>query len=72
MVPGTGLGGRGGAVPVPAQIIGIVDVFDALTTDRPYRQAQPTAYACEALRDEVRRGWRDGALVEAFLATVSA
>lgn len=68
---GTGYPDRlsGDDVPLLAQIIGIVDVFDAITTDRPYRAAlsRETAYA--ALRDEVGRGWRNGELVEAFIAT---
>ena len=34
---------RGDATPLLAQIMGIVDVFDALTTKRPYKVAQPVA-----------------------------
>ena len=30
---------RGDEVPLLAQIVGIVDVFDALTSERPYRVA---------------------------------
>jgi putative two-component system response regulator len=63
---------KGAGVPLLAQVIGIVDVFDALTTDRPYRAAQSAARAREELRDEVRRGWRDGALVESFLTIARA
>ena len=59
----------GDDVPRLAQIIGIVDVYDAITTDRPYRAALSQAAAFTALRDEVGRGWRDGELVEAFIAT---
>ncbi len=54
----------GDDVPRLAQIIGIVDVYDAITTDRPYRAALSQAAAFTALRDEVGRGWRDGELVE--------
>jgi len=59
---------RGRAVPLLAQIMGVVDVFDALTTQRPYKAALPAARAYEALLDESRRGWRDRALVDAFFA----
>jgi putative two-component system response regulator len=59
----------GDDVPRLAQIIGIVDVYDAITTDRPYRSALSQAAAFTALRDEVGRGWRDGELVEEFIAT---
>ena len=62
---------RGADVPLLAQIIGVVDVFDALTSDRPYRAAMTRDDACAVLRDEVRRGWRDAGLVEAFLSAVT-
>lgn len=58
------------AIPLLAQIMGIVDVFDALTTDRQYRAALPFARAAEDLRLEVARGWRCGDLVAAFLDQV--
>ena len=63
---------RHAQVPLLAQIVGIVDVFDALTTERPYRAAMPRDVAFEMLNDEVRRGWRDRALVDAFLVVVPA
>lgn len=58
---------RGDAIPLLAQITGIVDVFDALTTARPYKEALPIAAACDELRNEVSRGWRRGDLVEVFI-----
>jgi putative two-component system response regulator len=61
-----------GEVPLLAQIIGIVDVFDALTTERPYRIAMPREDAFQVLRDEASSGWRDRALVDAFVDVVKA
>jgi putative two-component system response regulator len=58
---------RGAAIPLLAQIMGIVDVFDALTTERPYKAALPFARAAEELREEVNRGWRRRDLVDTFL-----
>ena len=58
----------GDAIPLLAQIIGIVDVYDALTTNRPYRAAVSSEEAFAALAEEVRRGWRRADLVEAFTA----
>ncbi len=58
----------GDAIPLLAQITGIVDVFDAMTTDRPYRAALATVQAVEELRKEAARGWRSPELVGAFLA----
>jgi putative two-component system response regulator len=59
----------GGAISLLAQIIGIVDVFDAMTTSRPYRAAVSEEAAIDELRREVRRGWRSAELVDAFVAT---
>jgi cyclic di-GMP phosphodiesterase len=58
---------RGGAVPLLAQIMGVVDVFDALTTPRPYKKALPADQADAMLLAEVERGWRDRDLVETFI-----
>ena len=62
---------RGNAVPLLAQILGIVDVFDAMTTDRPYRKARTIVVAAEELRNEVALGWRRADLVATFLTTLS-
>ncbi len=53
-------------VPLLAQIVSIVDVFDALTTERPYRDARPQGEAFDVLSSEASKGWRDRALVDAF------
>jgi putative two-component system response regulator len=54
-------------VPLLAQIAGTADVFDALTTDRPYRRAVTRERAYEELIDEVKSGWRQRDLVEALI-----
>jgi putative two-component system response regulator len=59
---------QGDAVPLLAQIMGVVDVFDALTTSRPYKKALPVERATEILLDEVDRGWRRRSLVETFIS----
>ena len=58
---------RGDAIPILAQIMGIVDVYDALTTRRPYRQALKPETAFELLTQEAAKGWRRRDLVEAFI-----
>ncbi len=55
-------------MPLLAQIMGIVDVFDALTTPRPYKPALPLGRAYEKLMTEVERGWRDRELVRIVIA----
>jgi putative two-component system response regulator len=58
----------GDAIPLLAQIMGIVDVYDAITTARPYKPAAAPEHACAELMREVERGWRRRDLVEAFIA----
>jgi len=50
----------GDAIPVTARILSIVDVYDALTTDRPYRSALSPEEALEIMSEEVENGWWDG------------
>ena len=63
---------RGGAVPLLAQVTAIADVYDALTSDRPYRRALTTADALEVLSDEATDGKRDRTLVLEFASIVSS
>jgi len=58
---------KGDEIPVLAQVLAVVDVFDALTTTRPYKTAIPAETAYEELRGEARRGWHDPELVEALI-----
>jgi putative two-component system response regulator len=58
----------GDDIPLLAQIIGVVDVYDAMTTDRPYRQARTPGEALAELEREVELGWRRADLVETFVA----
>jgi putative two-component system response regulator len=50
---GTGYPDRlaGEAIALGARIIGAVEVFDALTTSRPYQEKMPPAVAVERMRD---------------------
>ena len=60
----------GEQVPLLAQIIGVVDVYDALTTLRPYQQTLTPKQAIRVLRDQVDRGWRQQYLVETLAAVI--
>ena len=55
---------KGDTIPLTARILQIVDIYDALTTDRPYRKAMAHDRAFALMREEVKRGWWDGALVD--------
>jgi putative two-component system response regulator len=58
---------RGDAIPLSAQIVGIVDTYDAITTLRPYHPARPPEEAYRELQSEVARGWRRADLVDALV-----
>jgi len=63
---------RNGQVPLLAQIVGVVDVFDALTTKRPYRSPLSHGAAVSVLEEESSKGWRDRDLVQTFVDEVVA
>jgi putative two-component system response regulator len=60
----------GSAIPLTAQIIGIVDTFDAVTTTRPYRPARSRAQGCEELLEDARSGRFDRDLVDEFIQLI--
>ena len=66
---GTGYpdGLKGEEIPLGARILSVVDCFDALTSDRPYRRRMTDAQALAIVRE--RRGvMYDPAVVDAFMA----
>ncbi len=54
----------GNQIPLTARILQIADVYDALTTDRPYRAALSSEQAFSTVRLEADRGWWDRKLVD--------
>jgi putative two-component system response regulator len=56
---------RGDATPLPARIVAVADVFDALTHRRPYREAWPLEQAVAEIRDQ-SAGHFDPDIVAAF------
>jgi putative two-component system response regulator len=62
---------RGDEIPLLAQIVGIVDVFDALTSERPYRVALSPEESGRYLVREAEAGKFAPRYVEAFLDTLS-
>lgn len=59
------LGVAGDGTPLVGRIVGIVDVFDALTHDRPYKEAWPLDRALQEIKDQKGRQF-DPDVVDAF------
>ena len=65
---GTGYpdGLRGDDIPLLARVMQMADIYDALTTSRPYKVAFTHEQAIEIMREEAQKGWRDKELVYLF------
>lgn len=57
---------KGEAIPLTARILQLADVYDALTTDRPYRTAVPSEAALAMMDEEATLGWWDRELFSSF------
>lgn len=68
---GTGYprGLTGGEIPLAARIFAVVDVFDALTSNRPYRPEWTTKKALEHIREQAGMHF-DPQIVNAFLRLI--
>lgn len=64
-----GLEGRN--IPQLARILQVVDVYDALTTTRPYKPALSHDHAAVTMRDEAQRGFWDLELVDEFFSMLA-
>ena len=62
---------QGDEIPLLAQIISIVDVYDAVTTRRAYQTSRSADDAITVLRSEVDKGWRSHDLVEEFVTLIT-
>jgi putative two-component system response regulator len=62
----------GGAIPVPVRVLSVADVYDSLSSARPYRGAIPHMQCLEILRRDAAGGGLDPELVEAFCKAFSS
>jgi putative two-component system response regulator len=53
-------------IPIAAQVLQIVDVYDALTTIRPYKSAFSITDALQTMKTEVAKGWWDPRIFDEF------
>ena len=57
----------GDQIPLLARVLQVADIYDALTSPRPYKPAYEPMQALDILESETSRGWRDPAVVATFL-----
>ena len=60
---------RAGGIPIGARIVGLVDAFDAMTHDRPYRIGRGVAGALEEVQGEAGQQF-DPDLAPLFIAEI--
>ncbi len=56
----------GDQIPYLAQVFQIIDIYDALTSERPYKKALSPLEAIAIIEEETARGWRNPELVQLF------
>jgi ribonuclease P protein subunit RPR2 len=57
---------RGAEIPLAARIFSVIDAYDAMTTDRPYRPAQTVEHALNEIHNAAGTQF-DPAIAEAFI-----
>jgi len=57
---------KGQEIPLLARVMQVVDIYDALTNPRAYREECLPEAALEILAEETARGWRDPEIVAVF------
>lgn len=63
---------KGDQILPVARIMAVVDIYDALVTDRPYRKGMAREKALGILSEEAEGGKLDGVVVEALFALLQA
>ena len=58
----------GESIPKLAQIFQILDIYEALTSHRPYKQPYSNQEALNIITEEAEKGWRNVKLVQQFVA----
>jgi putative two-component system response regulator len=63
---------KGSQIPLTARVLQVVDVYDALTTERSYKRALSQGNALSVLEHEVKKGWWDPEVFAEFSKLIQA
>jgi putative two-component system response regulator len=58
---------RAEEIPFLARVFQIIDIYDALSNNRPYKKAFPLEKIISIFEEETAKGWRDPELVTSFI-----
>ncbi|WP_088893582.1 response regulator [Leptolyngbya ohadii] len=56
----------GDEIPFLAQVFQLIDIYDALTSERPYKRAYTPQESLEIMLEETSKGWRNPDLMQRF------
>jgi putative two-component system response regulator len=59
-------------IPFLAQVFQFIDIYDALTSERPYKRAFTSEEALSVMEEETTAGWRNPELMQQFANFVRA
>ena len=62
----------GDKIPYLAQVFQMIDIYDALTSERPYKRALSQEEALKVMVSETQRGWRNPELVDKFIKFINS
>ncbi|MFM2429552.1 MAG: hypothetical protein RLZZ511_765 [Cyanobacteriota bacterium] len=60
----------GDTIPYLAQVFQLIDIYDALVSERPYKTPMTSQEALGIMQEETDRGWRDPVLFNQFKAYI--
>ncbi|MBF2083522.1 two-component system response regulator [Thermoleptolyngbya sp. C42_A2020_037] len=63
---------KGNEIPYLAQIFQLIDIYDALTSERPYKSAFSPEEALKIMMEETAKGWRNPDLMDKFASFIGA
>ncbi len=63
---------KGNNIPYLAQVFQIIDIYDALTSERPYKKAFTPDEALTVMEEETAKGWRNPQLMQQFVEFIRA
>ncbi len=63
---------EGDSIPFLAQVFQVIDIYDALTSERPYKKPFPPEEALRIIAEEMKQGWRNPELIEEFVRFIQA